>query len=346
MPPADFTMPTATATAAEIIINFGNHIKTIHRIDTALDGPLKGNLSSDEVSIVYRRLLARESNLNTALKEKLSLSMEVFYAFRYQTMSLLHVLDAMIDEKSHHDTVGSDPGTYEHEFKEAFVLCADLIPERVNIGLLGAFRGLPGINNYPDAPSPAAQDQDYDEFDDADYPEVYALAKYEGGPDPQKLSADAMAPNHGDTLFGLEDHSEDEPSEEYALTQYERDTDGMSQYNDDLPDYSDDDADVDETFMEVPGSSDSGESQNDVISISSDDTYSPLPAQSASQDGGQTPSQDPLWQAFTRVEEWHSRLMSLEPEFVSVSSVPENTLARKRSSQDDQTGIQVKRVCR
>jgi hypothetical protein len=350
----------ANMTSTDIILKFGNYIKAMHQAETGPNSHVLGNLSSDEISIIYTRLLANDTNLARVFKQKLDLPLSFYYAVRHQVMSLLQVLDAMIEEKSCHDSLGFS-AHHERKYQESFVLCAEMIPKRVKIGLLGAFRGLPGMNDYNEQPSPDTMPFDHETVDY--YSEIYALTE------------------NGSTitLQGENDDLSDDFSDELPdlISDYSGDSDNPDDDISNLPDYisvddfTPENSENGDIFEDVP-SFDGGISQIvDVVAVSSEesdqDTYSPSLGEANEElpslyyDGGQhhqTREMVPedVLQASARLDRWDCRLKDWEarPKLTDQKSenidslpirstrsshlmVPEETLAssKKRRFVDD-----------
>jgi hypothetical protein len=128
------------------IATFGSYYRAI-LTEKAMIHDLPGEpklLRPDETAFMREYVLNSNANLAASCQTRLNLETTYFYAIRYQITSILGLWDAVIEEKLRYDTLGLHPEN--RNFMEGFILCSHIIPRRVNIGFLGPFASVSGLN--------------------------------------------------------------------------------------------------------------------------------------------------------------------------------------------------------
>jgi hypothetical protein len=112
-------------------------------------------------------LLNEEDNdIANAYRERLELDKEFYTGVRQNLMALLQLWDAVTDEKDRFDRGAV---TEDTRFKLSFLLCTDLVPNRVNMGALGPTWprvSALGRNDLSHEVSPSEVDNTTDEEDE------------------------------------------------------------------------------------------------------------------------------------------------------------------------------------
>ncbi|KAH8744265.1 hypothetical protein F5883DRAFT_662052 [Diaporthe sp. PMI_573] len=133
--------------SASNIAMFGNYYRAILSAETDVRRDLPDGsrlLRPDEISFMRGHATYDNSALAAACQERLNLGTEYYYAVKHQITSMSRLWDAVIDEKRRYDTVGWH--VESRDFMDGFLLCSHMIPQRVNIGFLGPFVGVPGLD--------------------------------------------------------------------------------------------------------------------------------------------------------------------------------------------------------
>ena len=103
-----------------------------------------GLLSTEEMELMEKQAHSSISDMVADCQTKLNLGLEYFYAVQQQLISTQQAWTAIIAEKERYDAVGWQAGTAD--FTRALHTCLHVIPKRSNMGLLGPFHGVQGIN--------------------------------------------------------------------------------------------------------------------------------------------------------------------------------------------------------
>ncbi|KAK4107012.1 hypothetical protein N656DRAFT_849760 [Canariomyces notabilis] len=133
------------------ILMFGGYHQTIVALESdVLQNPVDNRslLHPEEVSYIRKTAAYDDSSAAVACQEALNLRLDYYYGVRHQIRSILRVWDAVLDEKRLYDAGGWL--SRSRSFMDSFRLCSYLIPQRVNIGLVGSYLDIPALDTSLD----------------------------------------------------------------------------------------------------------------------------------------------------------------------------------------------------
>ncbi|KAI3339063.1 hypothetical protein F4824DRAFT_508979 [Ustulina deusta] len=145
------------ANGVDDILRFGTYYQTI----VAMEPDVINNrrlLYPEEASFIRGTAAYDDSTAVVACQERLDLGLDYYYDVKHQITSFLRVWDAILDEKRRYDAVGWPRRS--RSFMDSFQVCSYLIPQRVSIGFLGPYVGIPqldtGFDHIPVLSRPAS----------------------------------------------------------------------------------------------------------------------------------------------------------------------------------------------
>lgn len=235
-------MNFAVPTGADDIVMFGRYYQTIVAVEPDMVDDRR-LLSPEEASFIRRTAAYDDLTAAVACRERLDLGLDYYYAVKHQITSFMRVWDAVLDEKRRYDAVGWLERS--RGFMDSFQLCSYLIPQRVSIGFLGPYGGIPQLDtsfndipalsrsgSYPFEGSTAVnspvhwaeyekltRDSEHDEgfLSDEEYPEALALSPTESTESFENAEEDG-----GAEIISLSG-GEDDSASEYSDDSYESD---------------------------------------------------------------------------------------------------------------------------
>ncbi|KAI1207650.1 uncharacterized protein F4807DRAFT_469160 [Annulohypoxylon truncatum] len=135
----NFTAPNSV----DDILMFGRYYQTIVAMEPDLVDDRR-LLREEEASFIRETAACDDLTAVATCQERLNLGLDYYYAVKHQITSFLRVWDGIIDQKRRYDAAG----WFERSrgFIDSFQFCSYLIPQRVSIGFLGPYVGVPRFN--------------------------------------------------------------------------------------------------------------------------------------------------------------------------------------------------------
>jgi len=124
---------------AQEILNYNNNCANAY----SSNGPRRYLLFEEEVTFMERQSNDSASTIVADCQAQLSHGLDYFYAVQQQLMSTQQAWAAVITEKERFNAVGWQ--ARPSDFSRALHTCLSVIPKRSNMGLLGPFQGVNGI---------------------------------------------------------------------------------------------------------------------------------------------------------------------------------------------------------